>query len=145
MLKEFFSQAEAGFFCFMLSLIVLILLFWLIKKSLKSILHPLRKVKVQVAAKERQDKNINAVARKYTSSPFSGKTNAMQAGDLAHTMVDDMIYTFYLLDKDHHQLKLKIEAGKGSSLAKVGDVGFVTYQDGKILGFEKIDNINESN
>jgi hypothetical protein len=70
--------------------------------------------------------------------------NSLQVSHLAHVMVDDMLFTFYQIGKDNKMIRLKIEASKGANMAQVGDIGFVTYQNGKILNFEKIGNINEN-
>jgi len=58
--------------------------------------------------------------------------------------VDDMLFTFYQMGKDNKLIRLKVAANKGGNMAKVGDIGYVTYQDGQILAFEKIANTNEN-
>ena len=135
---------ESGFWIFMLIVAGIAVSVFLLKKLITVVLHPVRKAKVQVAAIEYQDQNLNAKARKLASNPMGGNRSALQVSHLAHTMVDDMLFTFYRIEKDNQMLRLKIEANKGHNMAKVGDVGFVTYRSGQILEFEKIGNINEN-
>ncbi len=137
-----FDLVDGGFLIFMLALAVIAVLVFLLRKLLKVLLHPVRKAKVQVASIEYQDQNLNAKARKLASNPMGGNRSALQVSHLAHTMVDDMLFTFYQMGKDNKLMRLKVAANKGSNMAKVGDVGFVTYQNGQILAFEKIGSIN---
>lgn len=145
-LKQMISQVDVGFLYFMLILVGVIILVFLARKLLQHVVHPIRKVKVQVAHIERQDLNINAAARKMSAgAPMSGNrpnTSQLQMSTMGHAMIDNFIYTFYMLDKDHKTIKLKIPVDIGRNMAEIGDVGYVTYQDGIILGFERINNIN---
>ncbi len=145
-IKQMISQVDIGFLYFMLILIGVVILVFIIRKLLQHILHPIRKVKVQVAHIERQDLNINAAARKMSAGlPMSGNrpnTSQLQMTSMAHAMIDNYIYTFYMLDKDNKKIKLKIPVDIGKNMAEIGDVGYVTYQDGVILGFKRINNIN---
>lgn len=134
---------ENGFWIFLLAVAGIGVFVFLLKKLFTVLLHPVRKAKVQVAAIEYQDQNLNAKARKLASNPMGGNRSALQVSHLAHVMVDDMLFTFYQMGKDNKMIRLKIEANKGHNMARVGDVGFVTYQNGQILAFEKIGNINE--
>ncbi len=139
-----FDLIDGGFIIFMLGLAVAAIVIFLVRKGIQKLLHPVRKIKVQVAAIEMRDQNLNATARKLSTTPMnSGGRNSMQISHLAHAMVDDMLFTFYQLDNENKTIRLKIQANVGSNMAKVGDVGFVTYQDGWILGFEKTGNIND--
>ena len=134
-----------GFIVFMLILAGMAVLVFLLTKLLKRILHPVRRAKVQVAAFEYQDQNLNAKARKLSNTPMNmSNRNSLQVSHLAHVMVDDMLFTFYQIGKDNKMIRLKIEASKGANMAQIGDIGFVTYQNGKILNFERIGNINEN-
>lgn len=146
-----FSLVDGGFIVFMLALIIVAILVFLLGKGLKKLLHPVRKAKVQVAGVERQDLSVNADARKLTSMPTSGKdvtpvmsNGGMTSANLAHAMVDNVFYTFYQLEKNNQKLKLKIPANIGTNMAKPGDIGYVTYQDGVILSFERIGNVNDN-
>ena len=145
-IKQMISQVDIGFLYFMLILIGIVILVFIIRKVLQHVLHPIRKVKVQVAHIERQDLNINAAARKMSAGvPMSGNrpnTSQLQMSTMAHAMIDNFIYTFYMLDKGNKTIKLKIPVDIGKNMAKIGDIGYVTYQEGIILGFEKIKNIN---
>ena len=128
--------------------IIAAIIIFLLRKGLDSVLHPIKKVKVQVANIERQDQNINAAARKMSAGfPVSGNrpsTNQMQMSNMAHAMEDNLMFTFYLLDKDNKKIKLKIPSGIGNNMAKVGDIGYVTHQNGIILRFEKTGSVEES-
>ncbi len=147
MIREIFSQIESGFLYFMLIFIGIVIVVLVIRRALRSILHPVKIERVQVANIERQDQNINAVARKM-SAGFSMQghrqsINQLHMSNMGHAMVDNLIYTFYLLDEDNRKIKLKIQTNIGNNMAKVGDVGFVTHQNGIILKFEKNGNVNE--
>lgn len=146
-----FNLVDGGFLIFMAALAVTASLVFLIKIGLTKLLHPVRKTKVQVAGVERQDLSVNANARKLTSMPTSGKdvtpvmsNGGMTSANLAHAMVDNVFYTFYQLEKNNQKLKLKIPANIGTNMAKPGDIGYVTYQDGVILSFERIGNVNDN-
>lgn len=146
-----FNLVDGGFLIFMAALAVTAGLVFLIKIGLTKLLHPVRKTKVQVAGVERQDLSVNANARKLTSMPTSGKdvtpvmsNGGMTSANLAHAMVDNVFYTFYQLEKNNQKLKLKIPANIGTNMAKPGDIGYVTYQDGVILSFERIGNVNDN-
>jgi len=139
-----FDLIDGGFLIFMLALAAIAVLVFLLRKLLKVLLHPVRKAKVQVASIEYQDQNLNAKARKLASNPMGGNRSALQVSHLAHSMVDDMLFTFYQMGKDNKLIRLKVAANKGGNMAKVGDIGYVTYQDGQILAFEKIANTNEN-
>lgn len=145
-IKQMISQVDIGFLYFMLILIGVVILVFIVRKVLQHVLHPIRKVKVQVAHVERQDLNINAAARKMSAGlPMSGNrpnTSQLQMSTMAHAMIDNYIYTFYMIDKGNKTIKLKIPVDIGKNMAKIGDIGYATYQDGIILGFEKITNIN---
>ncbi len=145
-LRQMVNQVDVGFIYFMLILIGTAILVFLIRKILQSVLHPIRKIKVQVAHIERQDLNINAAARKMSAGiTMSGDrptTTQFQMTNMGHAMIDNLIYTFYMLDKDNKTIKLKIQADIGKNMAEIGDIGYVTCQDELILGFEKINNIN---
>ncbi len=137
-----FAQIDSGFIIFMLALVVVAIVLFLLKKLWHKLFHPVRKRKVQVAAVEYQDQNLNAKARKLGSNPMGGNRSALQVSHLAHSMVDDMLYTFYQTELENKTIRLKIQANAGANMAKVGDIGYVTYQDGWILGFEKTGNVN---
>ena len=146
-----FNLVDGGFLIFIAALAVTAGLVFLIKIGLTKLLHPVRKTKVQVAGVERQDLSVNANARKLTSMPTSGKdvtpvmsNGGMTSANLAHAMVDNVFYTFYQLEKNNQKLKLKIPANIGTNMAKPGDIGYVTYQDGVILSFERIGNVNDN-
>lgn len=146
-----FNLVDGGFLIFMAALAVTASLVFLIKIGLTKLLHPVRKTKVQVAGVERQDLSVNANARKLTSMPTSGKdvtpvmsNGGMTSANLAHAMVDNVFYTFYQLEKNNQKLKLKIPANIGTNMAKPGDIGYVSYQDGVILSFERIGNVNDN-
>ena len=140
-----FSLVDGGFIVFMLALIIVAILVFLLGKGLKKLLHPVRKAKVQVAGVERQDQNVNAAARKMTSTPLATNSkNGLPGGNLAHAIVDNVFYTFYQLDNENKKLKLKIPGSIGNNMAKPGDIGYVTYQDGVILSFERIGNVNDN-
>ena len=145
-IKQMLSQVDVGFLYFMLILIGIVILVFLIRKAVQSLLHPIRKVRVQVAHIETQDLNINAAARKMSAGvTMSGDrpaTTQFQMNNMGHAMIDNLIYTFYILDKDNKKLLLKIQVDIGKNMAEIGDIGYVTYQDELILGFEKIKNIN---
>ena len=133
-----------GFLIFMLALAAIAIAVVLLKKLLQVLLNPVRKAKVQVAAIEYQDQNLNAKARKLGSNPMGGNRSALQVSHLAHVMVDDMLFSFYQMGKDNKMLRLKVASNTGANMAKVGDVGFVTYRNGQILAFEKIGSISEN-
>ena len=146
-----FNLVDGGFLIFIAALAVTAGLVFLIKIGLTKLLHPVRKTKVQVAGVERPDLSVNANARKLTSMPTSGKdvtpvmsNGGMTSANLAHAMVDNVFYTFYQLEKNNQKLKLKIPANIGTNMAKPGDIGYVTYQDGVILSFERIGNVNDN-
>ena len=146
-----FNLVDGGFLIFMAALAVTAGLVFLIKIGLTKLLHPVQKAKVQVAGVERQDLSVNADARKLTSMPTSGKdvtpvmsNGGMTSANLAHAMVDNVFYTFYQLEKNNQKLKLKIPANIGTNMAKPGDIGYVIYQDGVILSFERIGNVNDN-
>ncbi len=146
-LKETLRKVDIGFLYFMLILIGSAMIVFIIRKVLQNVLHPIRKVRVQVAHIERQDQNINAVARKM-SAGLSIQGNRptftqLNMSNMGHAMEDNLIYTFYLQDEDNRKIKLKIQSDIGNNMAKPGDIGYVTYQDGFILSFEKTGNINE--
>ncbi len=145
-IRQMIGQVDVGFVYFMLILIVVAILVFLIRKVLQRFLHPIRKVRVQVAHVERQDMNINAAARKMSAGvTMSGNrpgTTQFQMTNMGHAMIDNLIYTFYMLDKDNKKIKLKIQADIGKNMAEIGDIGYVIYQDESILRFERIENIN---
>ena len=145
-LKQMIHQVDIGFLYFMLILIGVVICVFIFRKVLQHILHPIRKVKVQVAHVERQDLNINAAARKMSAGvTMSGNrpnTSQFQMSNMGHAMIDNFIYTFYMLDKNNKTIKLKISVDIGKNMAEIGDIGYVTYQDGVILKFERIKNIN---
>lgn len=145
-IKQMISQVDIGFWYFMLILIGVVICVFILRKALQYVLHPIRKVKVQVAHVERQDLNINAAARKMSAGvTMSGNrpnTSYFQMSSMGHAMIDNYIYTFYMLDKNNKTIKLKISVDIGKNMAEIGDIGYVTYQDGLILKFERIKNIN---
>ena len=132
-----FASVDSGFILFMLALALATIIVFLIRIGMRKILHPVRKQKVQVAAIEYQDQNLNAKARKLASNPMGGNRSALQVSHLAHVMVDDMLFTLYAIENENKLLRLKAPAAIGNNMAKVGDIGYITYQDGRILSFEK--------
>ncbi len=138
-----FASVDSGFILFMLALALAAVIVFLIRIGMRKILHPVRKQKVQVAAIEYQDQNLNAKARKLASNPMGGNRSALQVSHLAHVMVDDMLFTLYEIENENKLLRLKAPAAIGNNMAKVGDIGYITYQDGRILSFEKTGSIVE--
>ena len=141
MFDEILSFFDAGLLYFVLIMIAAAVVVVLGRKILLKLLHPVKREKVQVAGAERQDQNINAAARKM-SSMSSGKFS-MNTSNMAHAMVDNMLYTFYRLEHNNQKLKLKIPVNQGSNMAQVGDIGYVEYQNGTILSFEKIGTVQQ--
>ena len=138
-----FASVDSGFILFMLALALAAVIVFLIRIGMRKILHPVRKIKVQVAAIEYQDQNLNAKARKLNSNPMGGNRSALQVSHLAHVMVDDMLFTLYAIENENKTMRLKAPAAIGNNMAKVGDIGYITYQDGRILSFEKTGSIVE--
>lgn len=139
-----FAQIDNGFIIFMLVLVAAAIVIFLARRGLQKLLHPLRRVKVQVAAIEYQDQNLNAKARKLNTTPMSGGRNSLQVSHLAHVMEDNMLFSFYQIENNNKTIRLKALASIGNNMAKVGDIGYVSYRGGMIEKFEKIGNINDN-
>ena len=77
-----FASVDSGFILFMLALALAAVIVFLIRIGMRKILHPVRKQKVQVAAIEYQDQNLNAKARKLASNPMGGNRSALQVSHL---------------------------------------------------------------
>lgn len=125
-----------------LAVVVIVLVVFTGKKLFRKIFFPVKTERVQVALIDRD--NGEAI-RNLRSVPGQGQRflgGSAMGTSMGRSIIDNTYISFYRLDKNRTQLKLKLPSQQAKQFRE-GDIGMVTYQGEDIISFEKTGNIQQ--
>ena len=140
MMKALLSFIDVGLLYFVLILITAVVLIFFGRKLLIRCLHPVKKARVQVVSVERQDLSVDAAARKLSTMPGQNKYS-LGSSTLAHAMVENLFFTFYMLDRKNRKLRLKMPLSEAENMEKAREIGVSEDQRDRLLQIEKTGNV----